>query len=152
VFAKLETGTSERSYRVQSLGNGNIGLYVSTNGTSYAIEGLNHLPAPAADTWGHNAFTYDSSSYTITTWNNGGWYWDSQGYYKLNDPVYSGPGKIYLGAIPTGDFYPGVVDELRISKVARSADWIKTTYDTVNNASFAAYGAVRSNGFCIIVR
>lgn len=152
LFAKLETGTSERSYRVQSLGNGNIGLYVSTNGTSYAIEGLNHLPAPVADTWSHNAFTYDSSSYTITTWNNGGWYWDSQGYYKLNDPVYSGIGKIYLGAIQGGKFYPGVVDELRISKVARSVDWIKTTYDTVNNASFAAYGAVRSNGFCIIVR
>ena len=111
-------------------------------------------PTPAADTWGHNAFTYDSSSYTITTWNNGGRYWNSQGYYKLNDPVYSGPGKIYLGAIPTGDFYPGVVDELRISKVARSADWIKATYDTAASASFAAYGAVRSNskGLCIIVR
>ena len=154
LIAKLETGSSERSYRVQSVSNGNIGLYISTNGTSYAIEGLNHLPTPVAGTWGHNAFTYDSSSYTITTWNNGGWYWDSKGFYKLNDPVYSGPGKIYLGAIPNGNFYPGVVDELRISKVARSADWIKATYDTAASASFAAYGAVRSNskGLCIIVR
>ena len=39
-------------------------------------------------------------------------------------------------------------------EVARSADWIKATYDTAASASFAAYGAVRSNskGFCIIVR
>ena len=52
--------------------------------------------------------------------------------------------------------FPGRLDEVRISKVARSAEWIKATYDTIkNNAAFAAYSDVRENkklGLHIIVR
>ena len=32
--------------------------------------------------------------------------------------------------------FPGIVDEVRISSVARSKDWLKATYDTVQNADF----------------
>ena len=51
--------------------------------------------------------------------------------------------------------YPGIIDEVRISNVARSADWVKATYDTIaNNAAFTTYGEVieNSKGFVLIVR
>ena len=52
--------------------------------------------------------------------------------------------------------FPGRLDEVRISKVARSAEWIKATYDTIkDNATFTAYSNARENkklGLHIIVR
>jgi len=52
--------------------------------------------------------------------------------------------------------FPGKLDEVRISKVARSSEWIKATYDTIkDNATFTAYGDVKENkkkGFQIIFR
>ena len=52
--------------------------------------------------------------------------------------------------------WPGKIDEVRISSVARSEAWLKATYDTVrNNGTFMAYGAARENsdrGMVIVVR
>lgn len=52
--------------------------------------------------------------------------------------------------------WPGKIDEVRISSVARSEDWLKATYDTVkSNATFTAYGAAKENvnkGMMIFVR
>lgn len=42
--------------------------------------------------------------------------------------------------------FSGCVDEVRISNVERSADWIKASYDTVKSASFASFGRARQNG------
>ena len=53
-------------------------------------------------------------------------------------------GSLVLGNM-TGTFasaFPGSVDEVRISAVARSADWMKATHDTVMKPDFAAYSAV----------
>ena len=42
--------------------------------------------------------------------------------------------------------FNGALDELRISNVARSAEWVKATYDTIkNNTTFTIYGAAREN-------
>ncbi len=42
--------------------------------------------------------------------------------------------------------YPGSLDELRISNVARSPDWVNATYRTIaDNAAFTTYGAVKDN-------
>lgn len=51
--------------------------------------------------------------------------------------------------------WPGKIDEVRISSVARSDAWVKATYDTIaNNATFTTYGPARENikGFMLIVR
>jgi len=42
---------------------------------------------------------------------------------------------------PLGEYFSGAIDEVRVSSVARSADWIKAEHDTVANASFC----VRTN-------
>lgn len=44
------------------------------------------------------------------------------------------------------DGFNGWLDELRISNVARSADWVNATYRTIaDNAAFTTYGAVKDN-------
>ena len=55
---------------------------------------------------------------------------------------------LYLGNKSAGgtEPYHGIIDEVRISTVTRSAAWVKATYDTIaNNAAFVAYGAARQN-------
>ncbi len=39
----------------------------------------------------------------------------------------------------TASAFPGFIDELRISSVARSADWVKATHDCMADANFAAF-------------
>ena len=51
--------------------------------------------------------------------------------------------------------FPGSIDEVRISKVARSDAWVKATHDTIaENSTFARYGNVGANvsGMLIFVR
>ena len=51
--------------------------------------------------------------------------------------------------------FPGSIDEVRISTVARSADWVKASHDTVMGSPFATYGSARENvdkGMIIILK
>ena len=42
--------------------------------------------------------------------------------------------------------FPGCIDEVRISNVARSDAWVKATYDTIaDNATFTRYGTAGDN-------
>ncbi len=67
------------------------------------------------------------------------------------------PTALYVGNSSRGgsEAYSGKLDEVRISSVRRSDDWIKATYDTIkDNAAFTRYGVASQNvyGFLIIVR
>lgn len=42
--------------------------------------------------------------------------------------------------------FPGSIDEVRISNVARSKEWVKASHDTVTESSFAKYGRAKENG------
>ena len=105
---------------------------------------------PARATWNYSVATYDSVNGSACPYLNGS---------ALKDPmsITTGPvtnivannamlclGNSWDGG---GNQYKGCIDEVRISKVARSAAWIKATYDTIkNNATFTAYGPVKENG------
>ena len=55
----------------------------------------------------------------------------------------------------TSRIFPGSIDEVRISTVARSADWVKASHDTVIGSPFATYGSARKNvdkGMIIILK
>ena len=43
---------------------------------------------------------------------------------------------------PLGEFFNGCIDEVRISSVARSADWTRAERDTVANPAFCSFGSV----------
>ena len=47
------------------------------------------------------------------------------------------------------------IDEVRISNVARSADWVQASHDTVTESSFAIYSSARRNvetGILLIIK
>ena len=60
-----------------------------------------------------------------------------------------------LGAGDAIRVFPGSIDEVRVSNVARSADWVKASHDTVMGSPFATYGSARKNvdkGMIIILK
>ena len=99
----------------------------------------------SANTWVHQAFTYDSRSANAK---NAVLYID--GAAKISAAGGSAPvkptgekGLLYLGN-QQGYFkyttpFPGRIDEVRVSNTARSAAWVKATHDTVSKADFATY-------------
>ena len=72
--------------------------------------------------------------------------------------IFSNTRPLILGGGGTGGtsrVFPGSIDEVRISNVARSADWVKASHDTVTESSFARYSSARENadkGFVINFR
>jgi len=42
---------------------------------------------------------------------------------------------IYIGSLPDGNGFVGVIDELRISDISRNVSWLAATYRTTNNPS-----------------
>ena len=55
--------------------------------------------------------------------------------------IWAGGGNLLIGNTSASQTqaFPGTLDEVRISRVARSATWLKATYDTVTDEDFAAY-------------
>ena len=103
----------------------------SVNPNSYGVRKLNE--------WTHSVYVYDSE-------NMHGYYYmngvnRTNGTYSPDQPVTTIDIPLCLGNRDSNSQYafPGSFDELRLSSVARSADWVKATYDTVNNEDFAFY-------------
>ena len=71
-------------------------------------------------------------------------------------PVNRGDATVVLGGGYGSRIFPGSIDEVRISTVARSADWVKASHDTVNGSTlFATYGSAGENvynGMLIFVK
>lgn len=89
--------------------------------------------------WTHSAYVYDSVDKHGYAYMNGvnrtnGTYTPDQAVTTIDVPL-------CLGNRDSNSAYafPGSFDELRLSSVARSADWVKATYDTVINEGFASY-------------
>ena len=132
---------------------------IFANGDSIVTNGLVRTDADcrlSRNEWHHIAFKYDSTSGCAGLQNgvkvieNG----------SSTDSVYADYATTYLEignqGSGSGQSWPGKIDEVRISSVARSEAWLKATYDTVkNNGTFIAYGAARENsdrGMVIVVR
>ena len=111
----------------------------STTGSNRFEAPSNMSVYPDADVWTHQAYTFNAG--TVAGYKNG----VSTGTGTIGaQKLYSGATPLVLGNFDKNETrnYPGKVDELRISEVARSAGWMRATYETVMNANFATY-AVR---------
>ena len=67
----------------------------------------------------------------------------------VGSDAYSGPigtdlRDLYIGGRPGTDLSDGIIDEVRISNTARSADWIAAQYANVTNAGYLSFGAQQS--------
>jgi hypothetical protein len=128
---------------------------ISTNGTdSASISGS--AMVPEMDEWNYHAIARDTTDKKVYCFMNGspapeGGVALQSGY---DATMWQSTSLLYLGnAQTTANRYgfPGKIDELRISNVARSAAWVQATHDTVTSASFAQYSATRANSGVTVI-
>ena len=112
---------------------------------------------PAANVWTHQVYVRDTAA---------------EARYCYLDGVSKSPGGAYYGNTLHNSVRPlwlgnycksadnsgsgvapfnGLIDELRISRVARSADWIQATHDTVAADGFATVSAARENSDATLI-
>ena len=129
--------------------NSNISYFIYDNGSSTVLclpgdtIGSNYVSCvsttPAMNAWNHQAFTFDTAaaSDNAKSYLNG----LSKTPATKSVAAFSGIANLCLGAMQGGTAanYVGQIDEVRISKCVRSADWIQATHDTVAKANFATY-------------
>jgi hypothetical protein len=138
-----KAGGSSSDYSIRSYVGTNtkkLEMLFSYNGTSGTLT-YSGWEFPALNTWCYYAFAYDHATHTRVIRKNGNTDVSSTAQ-TFGGPLYDSDAELNLGAFAGGTPFKGQIDELRFSKVARSVAWMKATYDTVNNASFATYGAV----------
>ncbi len=121
-----------------------------------ASHSSNAMGDDRAGLWNYHCFQYDNAVTYHTNFLNGAYSTrisNSTGYPVLapagsyiclgNDAQ---PASCYSTAPASPQVFNGSVDELRISNVARSSDWVKATYDTIaDNAAFTTYSAAMEN-------
>lgn len=118
---------------------------ISTNGTDTAayIIGTGHNMTPVWGEWSHQAFVRDTAANTGCGYVNGVMV---NGVASGSDPVFASTSALHLGnAQGNGCTFNGLIDELRISRVARSADWIQASHDAVAKSGFATYSSARND-------
>ena len=158
-------GAGTYSFEVFQTGSGNIGVCnASTNGVVtigadkggfYVVEGKNEGTVLGYNDWYHQAYVRDVSAGCGYGYVNGTLKRTQE--QVATGALYSGDAPLLLGNRATfnaSNCYNGLVDEVRISRVARSAAWVKAAHDTVADNSFARYSAARANNdtFVIVVR
>lgn len=124
-------------------GNGPTTFGICSTPTGKGAVNVNIINPPL-NAWNYQVYTYDSTLSSARTkgYLNGA-YVNSNN--SQSGAVRASAAPLWLGIFQSGDNrnFPGKVDELRISNVARSADWIKAGYDTVNADGFLTYGPAK---------
>ncbi|MBR3086818.1 MAG: DUF2341 domain-containing protein [Kiritimatiellae bacterium] len=126
-----------------------IGIGGTDNGN--IIDGISMVPLMGD--WNHQVVIRDTENGKAFAFLNGS-NLSSDGAPLVNvSAISSSTSPLYLGnANGQGkNPFPGQIDELRISKVARSAAWVKATHDTVAAPSFARYSATRGNNDATVI-
>jgi hypothetical protein len=107
---------------------------------------------------GWTNLTYALSSLSVNTWYHivGNWNGTTYKLYldgtEVNTGAYAGSqtysgAQMTIGTRASGDDFDGTIDELRISDIARSADWISTQYNNQSSPStFYTIGAEEQDG------
>ena len=127
-------GTSQKLYGMFEYNHNGKTIFIiypdgSTYKDLYAGEDI-EKPSPAS--WNYHAFSFNGSTGTRTGFLNGNNVVHStDAQYQVTLPSFGGT--LYVGNSKewNGNAPSGKLDEVRISNVARSDDWIKATYDTI---------------------
>lgn len=133
------------SYALQMNNNTNgISLHIASNGTIYSTGSAATIPF---NSWSHVAGTFDTTSHLLRMFVNG--VQDTNTLTNSAIAIDYGTSKdLTLGQrspYSAGDAWTGGLDELRISAVARSANWIATEYN--NQSSPSTFIIVSSTEF-----
>ncbi|MBP5544777.1 MAG: DUF2341 domain-containing protein [Kiritimatiellae bacterium] len=122
-------------------------LYTSANGYCDVWPGSG--ANPQLNEWAHQSFRWDGSTGIRTGFINGTSVVEkSSGSNVTGVGLHNASAPLTIGNehYSKSTVFPGKIDEVRISKVARSDAWVKATYDTIAaNATFTRYGTVGDN-------
>ena len=152
VFYTYYAKTSLRPYAYFGVDKNQDG---TTGGfASYGTSSQTSMTNSPAGQWYYHAIRFDrTASSSITSFLNGAYHYGRSG--QLDNDIIAYPDPLCLGNNPNANqknVFLGCLDEFRISNVARSAAWIKTTYDTIaNNANFTTYGSAKANKVGVVV-
>ena len=127
-------------------------IILSTDGSTTS-NFTGNVACPELGEWTHQAIVRNTAQNQLKSFVNGenSHTWsDSCG----SDPIWNSAERLDFGSGQRGYPIPGQIDEVRISNVARSDDWIQATHDMVQKSDFATYGEARENvrGLSIFVR
>ena len=121
-----------------------VQFFVETNqlleagtGTEFDINGTTPI---LAGTWYHVAFVQGAAGWTIYL----------NGQVEASGPQTTSPGTgFFIGVVYNliGGYFPGLIDEPRISDTPRSAAWIGAQYESMSD-TFATYGAPEAGPCC----
>jgi len=153
ILSKRSAFKNDVSYQIYDNGSSspNVVMVLGTNDTSdlvATVDGGVSLK-PVLSTWNHLAYVFDAGR--VKGYTNGA----ISGSAQCNaSRIISGPADLCVGNFDKEDTrnFPGKIDEVRISKVARSADWIKATHDMMANADFAVCLASDAYSECEFAR
>ena len=100
--------------------------------------------------WNHHAFRYDGINGKTSYIQNNVSKHDTSDSNVNGHHIDAVKSQICIGSFTTyftdNANYVGLLDEVRISSVARSDAWVKATHDTIaNNATFTRYGNAGAN-------
>ena len=140
-------GSKNHDWQLYESKVGKMIFQISTNSPSREIAPDDGAAKPARAAWNHTAIAWDGSSGECANYLNGT---------ALTLDVSSTTAAKWKGTIEArtegfnlGNFrydsmngFRGVIDEVRISDIMRSPDWMKATHDTIANPSFATCDVV----------
>jgi hypothetical protein len=91
---------------------------------------INYAWTPASGQWEHLAIIYDGAN--VITYRNGA---QENTYPQATGIIDAAAPPLLLGSIPSFHYGDVALDELRISNMARSVDWIGTGYNNQSSPS-----------------
>ena len=139
LFAKRNGGYSQESFFAYEDNSGSTRRRafcfntVSASNTRSTIWGS---PASVGQ-WNYYAYTRTAETGSLTVYKDG--ISNATATTSLRGSAFSGNATLKLGGGGGQQAFPGKIDEFRISKTVRSADWIKATNDCMTDKDFAMY-------------
>ncbi len=140
IFNKRDNYTVDISYYMYQnyQKGGAISFQLSTNGTTQASWTGNTV-LQKTGVWTHVAGVFEANKARFRIFLDGeGVYSGSLGEYTSN-PIWTGSSPLQLGGSHLANAFPGQLDEFRISRTARSDDWLKASHDCVAEEGFCTY-------------
>lgn len=133
------TAPADRGYVMAITNTNKLRLFLgSDGGVDMEVDSVDNV---SNNTWQHLSGTYDGSSVGKVYFNGV----QNNSVSSLSSIV--GDQAVEIGTMDVGSeklFFAGTIDEVRISNVARSASWLKATYNAGIDALIKDYAAVET--------